>query len=445
MQLRYGCPASSSAPARARGIHDGRRVRRSVVSLVRMGVLALLLLASTTAPSLAGPDRSIISQSADGWITHPAATDKARPIVLRFRRTVDIGEMPRNYPIAITADNRFILYVNGQRVLSGPSTGDVRHWRYASLDLAPYLKSGRNVLAAAVWNGVRPATPIPADATKAQREMILGKDLYTQTAPLFQQSVATGFRLDGQGAAAEISTRRSEWRVKVDPGHTMTSGLLQALPGYYVAGAPESIDAAKAAWEWSGPAETGDGWIDAVPAPAAVQRTLVVDRLPPQKYAQVDPGEVIRTDLPGGYVFPEAPVTVPPNSHVKLLIRRGAMISAYPVLRVSGGAGASVKVEYGEALYDAKGKKGDRNLVGERELEGVFDTFLPDGPVREFAPLWWRTWRYLEIDAKTAAEPLRLEGLAVFETGYPFEQVAQFASSDPQLDRIWQIGWRTAQ
>jgi alpha-L-rhamnosidase len=407
--------------------------------------IAVVLAFAVCAPggSLAQPGPSSLGVNADGWITHPAATEQARPIVLHFRRTVDLRSAPRSFPVRITADNRFVLHVNGKRVLAGPSTGDVKHWRYASLDLAPYLKRGRNVLAAVVWNGVKPPQAIPANATPAQRQAIMVREIVGQTAPLFQQSVATGFRLDGAGAAAAFSTGKPGWRVKVDSGHGMANGMRQGPPGYYVAGAPETIDAAKATWDGLGPVETG-GWLDAVAVPAAAQRTLVPDRLPAQRYVAVDPGKVVRTDLPDGHAFPARPVTVPANSRVKLLIQRDAMISAYPVLRVSGGRGATIRLEYGEALYDSKGKKGDRNLVEDRQLKGVFDTFLPDGPARDFAPLWWRTWRYMEIDATTGAEPLRLEGLAIFETGYPFQQVARFTSNDAELNRIWQIGWRTA-
>ena len=40
---------------------------------------------------------------------------------------------------ASSADNRFILYVNGARVGDGPARGDLTHWRYERFDLAPYL------------------------------------------------------------------------------------------------------------------------------------------------------------------------------------------------------------------------------------------------------------------------------------------------------------------
>jgi alpha-L-rhamnosidase len=113
-------------------------------------------------------------------------------------------------------------------------------------------------------------------------------------------------------------------------------------------------------------------------------------------------------------------------------------------LQTTGGRGATIKVTYAEALFDARGKKGDRNLVEGREPKGTTDTFLTDGKRMSFWPLWWRTWRYMQLDVTTTAEPLTLEDLTVNETGYPFAQIGKFKSSDAELDRIWQIGWRTA-
>ena len=59
-------------------------------------------------------------------------------------------------------------------------------------------------------------------------------------------------------------------------------------------------------------------------------------------------------------------------------------------------------------------------------------------------PLWWRGWMFLQVDVETADQPLTLAGLRTWESGYPFAQHGYFRSSDPALDRIWQVGWRTA-
>ncbi|MCP3735911.1 hypothetical protein M9979_13630 [Sphingomonas sp. RP10(2022)] len=383
--------------------------------------------------------------AAQGWITQADTPASANPVVLHFRRAVDLAAKPARFPVRVTADNRFVLYVNGTRVASGPSTGDVAHWREATIDLAPWLRRGRNVVAAVVWNGVKPIV-VPADATPQQRQRAEGAMLFTQTAPNFQQSVATGFRLIGDGKAAAISTERAGWRVRRDAGHGFENGWRQIIKSglFYVAAHPETIDAARADFDWAGPDEQGTGWQDATPAPDAARRGIVADRLLPQGYAATSPGKVVRTDLAGGTAFPTRAVTVPANSKVTLLIQRDAMVAAYPQLDVDGGAGARVTLTWSEALYDANRKKGDRALVGDRSVYGIHDTFLPDGRPRTFETLWWRTWRYAEIAVETKDAPLVLKGLRAFETGYPFEQIARFTSDDPTLTRIFDVGWRTA-
>ncbi len=352
--------------------------------------------------------------NAEGWITLAEARGKT-PVVLHFRREFELPRVPAKLPVQVTADNRFILYVNGQRVAGGPSTGTPRSWRYSTVDLAPHLRAGHNVVAATVWN-------------------------FGEFAPMAQMSVATGFRLIGE----PISTTAGGWRVKQDAGRSATSGREQIPWQYYVGSAPETIDAARADWDFAGEQEKGTDWHDATPAPEAAARTLVADKLPPQTFDAAKPGGVVRTSDGRAMYFPERAVTIPPHSAIKLLLRQDVMISAYPELQVSGGAGAEIHLSYSEALYDEGRHKADRNDIGGRQVLGFHDTFLADGGAHTFAPLWWRTFRFVEIAAATKDEPLTLEGFRLYETGYPFQQVAHFDSSDPELNRIWEIGWRTA-
>jgi alpha-L-rhamnosidase len=339
----------------------------------------------------------------NGWITHPEAT--TTPVVLHFERQLTLEEVPPRLPVAVTADNRFVLYVNARRVGSGPSTGTIDQWRQSNLDLAPHLRAGENRITAIVWN-------------------------FGELAPAAQQSVATGFRLLG----AHISTDQAGWRVRIDAGHSAVSGREQIPWTYYVASTPEIIDVARS---------RTSQWRDAVPSPEGSRRTVIDDPLPPQLHALAEPGEVVRSSRAELRGFPRAAVTIPAHSTAKLLLRRQVMICAYPELEVMGGRGARIRVQYGEALYDADGNKGDRDLVADRQLRGFHDTFLPDGGHQTFAPLWWRTFRYVEIDVTTRDEPVTLAGWRLHETGFPFAQVGSFRSDDAALDRIWETGWRT--
>jgi len=283
---------------------------------------------------------------------------------------------------AETADNRFVLFVNGARIASGPSTGTLARWRYSTVDLAPHLRRGSNVIAATVWN-------------------------FGEAAPMAQVSLATGFRLTGEG----ISTGEPGWRVAIDPGHSALKGNSQIDWQYYVASAPEVIDGSQTLWGWDDADEPGSSWRVAVPAPEAARRTLAADTLPAQWFIPAQAGTVVRTDLAGGAEFPARPVTVPAHATAKLLLRRDAVISAYPALDVAGGKGASISLEYGEALYDAARRKGDRNLVEDRQVVGFHDRFMADGGERSFSPLWWRTFRFIEIEVTTADQPLTLRAL----------------------------------
>ena len=230
-------------------------------------------------------------------------------------------------------------------------------------------------------------------------------------------------------------------------------------------GPGEVLKAADFDWDWladhaGGPPESGR-W---VPAASAIRESiypssglaaprglssgnawqLVPDGLPPMTYRDIDAGKVVRTDLPSLQAFPASGALIPANSHCRILLDRGSLTTAYPRLQFSGGAGSRIELTYSEALYDEKQHKGDRNDVGQRTALGERDLVLPDGGnLRSFEPLWWRTWRYLNLDITTTADPLRLDGLRGEYTAYPLEQKAHFTSSDEALNRIWEIGWHT--
>ena len=404
------------------------------------------------------------------WVTHPTAPLR-EPLVLHFRRSLILPAVPASYPVRVSADNRFVLYVNGQRVGDGPARGDLSHWRYELFDLAPLLHAGNNLVTATVWN-------------------------WGVFAPVAQMSDRTAFLLesDAKGPAG-ISTPEG-WQVEIEPGHRALDRSSVDVEFYFASGPGEQIDAELYDWHWNDPS------VDPAPAPAAslvngnsyptVSRDaptahsaanwvpvatpmrdsiypgvnkahsadttgdnfwgLVPDGLPHMEYAPTSAGDTVRVNVvnhgpqaPDVRGFPAAPVIVPGGSHVHILLDRKTLATAYPLLSVSGGKGAKIWLTYSEALFDKKMHKGDRDDVSDRQAHGLKDSFLPDGGQdRVFEPLWWRTWRYLDLDIETAGEPLKLNSFTAHFTAYPFEERASFHSPDAQLDDIWKVSWRTA-
>src|ERR1700744_2649465 len=85
------------------------------------------------------------------WITAP--NDPGREYgVYYFRKSIDIADKPASFKVNVSADNRYKLYVNGMLVSVGPARGDTYYWNYETIDLAPYLPTGKNIIAAIVWN-----------------------------------------------------------------------------------------------------------------------------------------------------------------------------------------------------------------------------------------------------------------------------------------------------
>jgi alpha-L-rhamnosidase len=371
------------------------------------------------------------------WITHPTAPLR-EPLVLHFRRSLELQTKPAHYVVHVSADNRFVLYINGRRVGDGPARGDLAHWRYETFDLAPYLSAGTNLVAATVWN-------------------------FGIYAPVAQITDRIAFLLQGDGASeAELSTPKG-WMVAIEPGRIAVPRKPGGLNGYMANGPGEELNGAKYDWQWNDRADLGSAWIAAASPmreniyPSAARAglggeqvdnywQLVPDDLPHMAYSPTDAGTVVRSDEPGAHAFPAQPVTISANRHVHLLLDRKTLTTAYPQLTASGGKGASIRLTYSEALYDAKQQKGDRNEVGDRQALGMSDLFLPDGGARRtFEPLWWRVWRYLDLDIQTAGEPLTLDALQAEYTAYPFTERASFTSQDPELAQIWDVSWRTAQ
>ena len=67
------------------------------------------------------------------WTARWIAPAKAPPFeygVYHFRKSFDLPAKPEHFVVHVTGDNRYQLFVNGERVLAGPARGDLFHWRF---------------------------------------------------------------------------------------------------------------------------------------------------------------------------------------------------------------------------------------------------------------------------------------------------------------------------
>jgi alpha-L-rhamnosidase len=397
--------------------------------------LKIILLAAVTVLATRNSSGQLPPEALKGvwhaqWITSANAPQRDS-IVLHFRKIFELSEVPKHFPVRVSADNRFILSLNRRELGRGPALSDLAHWKYETYDLAPLLHQGRNELNATVWN-------------------------FGALSQLAQISDRIAFVLASEKDAQRLIDTDATWEVEEDKG-------VQALPKpsdiesfYYVAEPVERIDAALFDWSWNDSAADSRGkWKKAASIGNAIERgailqnnswELVPDLLPSMQMESTPAGHVVRSS--GVQVpedFPKSALEVPAHTTATLLIDQSQLTTGYPELTVNGGTASDVRLTYAEALVDEKGEKGNRNEITGKHIIGIFDEFLPDGGAgRVFMPLGWRTWRYLQLDITTADQPVRIEKLRSWFTAYPFEQRGRFESDDLSLAQIWQIGWRTA-
>ncbi len=371
------------------------------------------------------------------WISHPSANREFG--VYHFRKSFTLTAKPSSFLVHVTADNRYELFVNGTRVANGPSRGDLAHWRYRSLDLAPHLVEGRNVIAAVVWNWSR----------------------YAPAAQIYNQ---TGFLMQGDTEKEASVNTPAGWKCVADEAYAALDRHRSGYPAGVLAGAGEAIDANKYPWGWETPGYDDSAWVPAVVIgngmPYGMRNDvdrwfLVPDTLPQQEETPQRLARVVRFEgaqVPNGFASGAAPAVIPANSKAVILLDNAFVTTAYPELMVSGGRGAKVELTYSEALYkpvagerESRWPKGNRSETDGKVILGMADSYLSDGGAkRTWRPLWWRAYRYVQLDIQTGNEPLTIHDLAPRFTAYPFRHEALIETTDRGLAAIFEVGWRTA-
>jgi alpha-L-rhamnosidase len=412
--------------------------------------MKVLLDDNPLAPSNAAPtDFRVAYGARPAWITPHSPS--APPEVTAYRLHFDLPQaaMIRAH---VSADERYLLFVDGLRVGCGPERGSARAWFYDTYDLD--LVAGPHTLAALVWR--------------------LG-----EIGPLAQVGLAGGFLLQADGPLGElVSTKSAAWETRPVVGISFS---LPTLPGRGWAWFVEPIQTTDgAAYPWGVEMGAGEGWEPAaarredVAFPFGIQAVheLQPATLPAQMAARrgagrvryvsgeawSDPHSVLvaaGASLPGEVIGWQSlldgstPLVIPPHAHRQVVLDLEQYVCAYPQVRLSGGRGSRLIVGWAEALYlDGSGQaKGQRDEVEGRTFIALCrDVFLPDGGAqRQFEPLWWRAGRFIELLVETGDQPLTIEAFGLLETRYPLEMESLFGSSDPRLEAVTPVALRGLQ
>jgi len=378
------------------------------------------------------------------WITCPGVTS---PFVAAFRLQFKTPSEKNKFTnkdevirIHVTADERYELYLDGERIGRGPERVSPERWYYESYELE--FSAGMHTLVARVWAlGVQAATA--------------------------QMSVEPGFLLAAEGDWGKaINTGLAPWEVKTVPGYRFIP-----QPFAHWRGATVEIDGAFYPWgveagdgqDWQ-PVSEGDHGIGrhidwslrrpehllkpaTLPAmidqliPAGIVRYVGDASIHPGNSALIKETESLPTEVQSwtDFLTGRKSLIIPANTRRRAIIDLDNYYLAYPELITSNGTGSQVRIHWAEALFETPNawehRKGNRNEIDGKYFIGQGDIFLPDGGLsRSFLPLWWSAGRYVEVVVETDAQPLILEELKLHETRYPLEMESDFSASDTRLE-----------
>jgi alpha-L-rhamnosidase len=365
------------------------------------------------------------------WITCPGISGKEYGVYL-FRKDFTMDSEPKQFIVHVSADNRYKLYVNGKQVCNGPARGDLLKWYFESVDIASFLKKGKNVITAQVWN-------------------------FAEHRPGAQVSSMTGFILQGNTDAESFINTNNSWLVFRDLAYSPIVGQLCII------GPEEKLDSELHPWNWMQPDFDCSGWNKSGEmekgrplsslGPFGGPSTWVLQprTIPAMEQKMQRFSSIRRSDLPkisDSFLRGEKALTIPAHTKTKILIDQKVLTNAYPILIFSKGKKSEIRITYAEALIkDKKNKeeKGNRDDIDQKDIDDYYyDIILADGgDNRTFESLWFRPFRYVELAVETKDEPLTIHDFYSIFTGYPFEEKASFKCDDPMFTNIWNVGWRT--
>ncbi|GMV79520.1 MAG: hypothetical protein AMXMBFR7_07040 [Planctomycetota bacterium] len=373
------------------------------------------------------------------WIWHPEATRDGYAHVL-FRHEFDLPAALDQTTLWVSADERFVLYLDGRLVARGPTRSDLTRWVCTRVQTGP-LSAGRHLLAVAAFHG--------------------GPD----HAGMGQLGIRGGFLLRGEGPGdfdARVRTDK-RWFSFHDASRTPLPPHWGDVRAYHCTGSGERIDGAAHPWGWETRGFDAAGWVAArecgAGEPAGMRNAatpywLIPDPLPPldeeaQRFARVAEAEGLDAKALDAWLAEDFRIEIPANKNVRILLDRGELTNAYTRLTVSGGRGATIRSVSVEAMFvDGSMRKDDRNATAGKHAWGQVDEFLADGGAsRSFEAFWWRSFRFVELTIRTAGEPLMLERVRATFTGYPLREAASFTPDEThraRFARMQDLSWRTA-
>ena len=349
--------------------------------------------------------------------------------------------------LSVSASSRYKLWVNGKSAVFGPCKGDRWDRYFETIDVSKYLHTGENLIAVKVVS-------FPPYEYQRGYEKVPTWAMFDSAGPCL---IVSGKSLDKAGNVLhDITTGSCKWKVCLDSAIEW-----EVFPQTRWIGPLEKVYADRIPHNWKTDIETDAAWSDAENLwPANDNRIAATGGIPifPLKERPIPllfecERQFVR-EMPtkssdeerftfSGFTHP---ALIPPGSKMIVVLDAGELTTGFMNLSFKGGRGSSVSIIYAESyLRQDNGitSKGKRDDWENYELIGHMDRYFPSGREETYEPFWFRTFRFVRIEAVTADESLTVYPPVYFETGYPLNVLSYVDSPAEWVGRLWDISART--
>ncbi len=369
------------------------------------------------------------------WVWSCAASAKQPEYVL-FRRMVSYDSVPKSVILNITADTHYLLKVNGKSVCRGPAKSQ-RYRYYDTVDIAPYLKPGKNVLIAEVCHYV--SEPFKANGfeagpvsmpTKPQGGLLIFGDADWETNDRYE--------------CHEMTARR----FVPAPKDYMYLAFTDELDARLL---PDGLDGSPSG-DWH-PVVQLEANVDYVFGGLSTVWKLHPRTIPhPFERFRAFAGVVRAADAfaDAARLLTADGVTLPAGTDTWVELDAGANITAYPVLEAEGGAGSRIELLYAEGYGTVKDgtfvkrDRADCRTPGQ-QLVGLTDVYIVGEGVYRYQPFDYKAFRFLRLRIQVGETPLHIRVADLIRTGYPLPVTTTFTRMSDEDRAIWDVSFRTAQ
>ncbi len=395
------------------------------------------------------------------WIWPSMAPAEAPNLFAYFRKTFVVEQASTRYMLHISADRFYQVFLNGERLGSGPPPSAPWFHYYDAYDLSQQLRPGANIIAVVVHHML--AQPYGDSKGRGRGGLLLEvtddrNTIVAKTDATWRARIADAWATNTFEYGNVVSPYVECFDARREPEAWRENGFDDA--GWPIASVVASLrgsgaDSPPAAGPWTKLVPRGIPFMarNAIlpervvcveesvdlklnttnPAPGLsmtgrqveYSRCEQVETLCMEAGSAIFQGSLEHQNLDFGSVYSPA-----------VVLDFGRIVTAHVRLSLDGPGGGTVDIGYAERLID-----GRFNIAVDGA--GIADRYILKEGAQVFETFAWKAFRFLKLRFRACPRPVNVKSVEAIVSTYPYEERGNFTSDDATLNSVFDISKAT--